>query len=359
MKAKQFNAILLLGVFLGLNPVITSAQEKLTKEYHEQYDTKDYSKLILQNKYGNIDIQNWESSGIKIDVVIEVKYSNIEKAQKMLEGISVEFTTEGNAVKAETVFDDRFNRSSSGGNDNEFEINYAVLMPKEIDLELSLKYGHAFIDEISGHAQLDLKYGKLSANKLSRGNTKPLNTLSLAYASGSKITECSWLKANIKYSSLDIEKAKAFVGYTSYMKLSIDEASSVVIEGKYDNYRFGKLSNLVVNSSYSDIEADELSKKLEADTRYSSCKIEYMPPTFESINVVSSYGGYRIGLDEKASYDLDGEASYCKISYHESGKVSRIQESNSMKVYGRVGTDENPSATVKVSTRYAGVKLDY
>ncbi len=359
MKAKQFNALLLLGVFLGLNPVITSAQEKLTKAYHEQYDTKDYSKLILQNKYGNIDIQNWESSGIKIDVVIEVRYSNVEKAQKMLDGISVKFTTDGNAVKVETVFDDRFNRSSTGGNDNDFEINYSVLMPKEIDLELSLKYGHAFIDEISGHAQLDLKYGKLSVNKLSRGNTKPLNTLSLAYASGSEITECSWLKADIKYSSLDIEKAKAFVGYTSYMKLDIEEASSVVIEGKYDNYKFGKLSNLVVNTSYSDIEADELSKKLEADTRYTNCKIEYMPPTFESINVESSYGGYRIGLDEKASFDLDGEASYGKISYHEGGKVSRIQESNSMKVYGRVGTDENPSATVKVNTRYAGVKLDY
>ena len=67
-----------------------------------------------------------------------------------------------------------------------------------------------------------------------------------------------------------------------------------------------------------------------------------------------------IGLDEKASYELDAEASYGKISYHEGGgKVSRIQESNSMKVYGRVGSDENPTASVNVNTRYAGVKLDY
>jgi hypothetical protein len=85
-----------------------------------------------------------------------------------------------------------------------------------------------------------------------------------------------------------------------------------------------------------------------------------MPPTFESVNVAARYGGYKIGLDDKASYELDGEASYAKISYHDSdGKVSRIQESNSMKVYGRVGSDENPSATVKIKTRYAGVKLDY
>jgi hypothetical protein len=285
-----------------------------------------------------------------------VKNSSEEKAQKMLAQINVNFTTEGSSVKAETVFEDKF-RSNNG--DNEFEINYTVQMPKDLDLELSNKYGQAFIDEISGHAQLELKYGKLTVNKLSRGNVKPLNTVSLAYASGSTISECSWLKADIKYSSLAIEKAKAFVGYTSYMELSIDEASSVVIEGKYDKYSFGKLSNLVVNSSYSDITADELSKKLETDTRYTNCKIDYMPPTFESVNVEASYGTYKIGLDEKASYELNGEASYGKISFHDSGKVSRIQESNSMKVYGRVGSDENPLATVNVNTRYAGVKLDY
>jgi hypothetical protein len=276
----------------------------------------------------------------------------------MLEDINVEFSTSGNTVEVETVIEERFSRSNRERNDG-FEINYSIQMPKDIDLELSNKYGHAFLDELSGHAQLDVKYGKLTVNKLYRGRQKPLNTVSLAYASGSSIAECNWLKANIKYSSLDIDKAKAFVGYTSYMKLSIDEASSVVIEGKYDSYNLGKLSNLVVKSNYSGISADELTKKLEADTRYSSCNIEYMPPTFESINVESSYGGYKIGLDREASYELDGEASYAKISYHESGRVSRIQESNSLKVSGRVGPDENSPATVKVRTRYASVRLDY
>lgn len=356
MKAKTFN-ILLLGVLLGLTPVLTSAQNQVTKEYHEEYGTADYSKLILSNKYGNIDIQNWDTPKIKIDVIVKVKHSSEDRAQKMLDQINVKFSTQGNSIKAETVIEDRF-RSNNGN--NEFEINYAVQIPKKLDLELRNKYGHAFLDELSGHAQIEIRYGKLTVNKLTRGQVKPLNTVSLAYASGSKIAECSWLKANIKYSGLGIEKAKAFVGYTSYTKLSIDEASSVVIEGKYDDYRFGKLSNLVVNSSYSDIEVDELSKKLESDTRYSQCKIEYMPPSFESVNIEAGYGGYKIGLDEKASYNLDSETSYGKVSYHESGgRVSRIQESNRMEVYGTVGPDENPSATVNVRTKYAGVKLDY
>jgi hypothetical protein len=357
MKARIFNTLWLLGVFVGLSPVLY-AQENLTKEYHEQYSTSEYSKLILQNKYGNVDIQNWDTPSIKIDVIVEVKHSNDERAQKMLDDISVNFSTEGKAVKAETVFDDRFNRWG-GRQDGDFEINYTVMMPKELDLDLSHKYGHAYIDEISGHTVIDMKYGKLNVNKLSRGNEKPLNTVSLGYASGSSITECGWLKAYIKYSSLDIEKARAFVGYTGYMKLKIEEASSVVIEGKYDSYNFGKLSNLVINSKYSDISVDELSKKLEAETRYSNCKIEYIPTGFESINIDSKYGGYKIGLDKDASYKLDGEASYGKITYHDSGRVSRIQESNSMTVNGTVGKNENPEATVKINTGYCDVRLDY
>jgi hypothetical protein len=358
MKAKRFKTILLLGALLGLSPALVAAQETLTKEYHEQYSTDDYSKLILYNKYGNVDIQNWGTPSIKIDVVIEVKHSTAERAQKLLDDISVKFSTEGKAVKAETVFDERFSRSG-GRDDNEFEINYTVQMPAALDLELSNKYGQADIDEISGHAQIEVKYGKLTVNKLSRGQEKPLNTLSLGYASGSSIAECGWLKANVKYSSLDIEKARAFVGYTGYTKLMIEEASSVVIEGKYDGYRFGKLTNLVVNTKYSDINVDELSDKLEADSKYTNCVIEYMPATFESINVVTSYGGYKIGLDEGASYELDGEASYGRISYHDGGRVSRIQESNSLKVYGTVGASENPTAMVNVSTRYANVRLDH
>ncbi len=358
MKIQKFKSALLIGVFLGITGIWAQAAE-LTKEFHEEFTANENTVLTLLNKYGNIDVQNWDNPRIKIDVLVTVKHSNQDRAEKMLSYINVEFSESGNVVKAETKIDEKFSRSNNWSNGNDFEINYTVMMPAMVNLDLFNKYGHVFIDEVAGHANIEVKYGKLSANKLSRGNEKPLNTVSLAYASGSSITECNWLKANIKYSSLEIEKAKAFVGYTSYMKLSIGEVSSVVIEGKYDGYTFGKLANLAVNTSYSNIKADELSKKLEADTKYTNVNIGYMPASFEGINVDTKYGTYRIGLDEKASYKIDGQAGYSKISYHDTGgKVSRIQENTSMKVYGTVGSDPNPKAEVKVYTKYGNVKLD-
>ncbi len=357
MKTKKFRVVYFLGIFLSLFGAQAYAAE-FTKEFHEEFEANKNTELTLKNRYGNIDIRNWDKPGIKIDVIVKVNHSSAEKAEKALEYINVNFSSGENSVSAVTEIDDKFSRSSNWKNDNDFEINYTVQMPAEINLDLSNKYGHVLIEEVAGHAKLVLNYGKLTVNKLSRGNEKPLNTVDLAYASGSSITECNWLKANVKYSSLDIEKAKAFVGYTSYMKLSIDEVSSVVIEGKYDGYTFGTLSNLVINTRYSSVKAEELSKKLEADTKYTNVTIGSMPADFEGINISSSYGTYRIGMDEDASYNLEGDASYAKIYYHEGGRVSRIQENNSMNVSGTVGSNSNPTAIVKIKTSYGNIKLN-
>jgi len=357
MKNRKFKSILLFGVFLSISGLWAHAGE-FTKEYHEEFQANENSVLTLQNKYGNIDIQNWDSQRIKIDVIVTVAHSSEDKAEKMLSYIDVDFSSSGNSVMAITRIDDKFNRSGSWNNGDDFEINYTVMMPKSISLDLYNKYGNVSIDEVAGHANIELKYGNLTAYKLSRGNEKPLNTVSLGYANGSSIAECNWLKTNIKYSSLEIEKAKAFVGYTSYMKLQIEEASSVVIEGKYDGYRFGKLSNLVINASYSKINVDELSKKLEADTKYTNVSIDHMPASFEGININTKYGTYKIGIDSDASYNLDGDAGYSKIYYPDSDNVSRIQENTSMKVYGTVGAKSNPDADVNITTKYGNVKLN-
>ena len=115
----------------------------------------------------------------------------------------------------------------------------------------------------------------------------------------------------------------------------------------------------MINTSYSGIKVDELSDKFELVSGYTDVKIEHMPASFESINIESKYGTIRVGLDESASYKLDGNASYGKIYFHDTGRVSKIQENNSMTVTGTVGTDANPSAAVKVITKYGSVRLDY
>lgn len=357
MKVRRFSKpaqlSLILLIFSGLVYAQDSGQ---TKTFKESFSTGENSQLTIDNKYGSVDIHDWDKNSVEIDVLVLVDNVSDERAEKILSYINVEFSQSGDDISAITTFDDKMGKSRTGN--HKLEINYTVNMPKDIKLKLSNKYGSVFITELTGHAVIDVKYGKLSAGKLLRGNEKPLTEVNLGY-SNADIEEVGWLKSNIKYSTLEIEKSKALIIYSKYSHIFVDEMSSLVSESKYDEFKLGHVSNFVINTEYSNIKINELTKKLDCVTRYTNCTVEHIPSGFESIAVDTKYGGYKLGIDPAASYNLEGYAGYAKISYPDVGRVSRISENNSMKVNGTVGSDENPTSVVKVSTKYAGVRLNY
>jgi hypothetical protein len=356
MKTKKFNFGFTLSLLLLASQVLYS-QDEAKKEFHKEFPTNNNTILTLDNKYGDIDVKDWDKDLIKIDVIISVENSNQEKAEKLLSYIDVVFTVEGDAITAKTVFDDKFSSTSTWRDDNDLSIDYTVLMPKDIQLNLFNKYGNAFINEITGRATIGIKYGKLKANRIYRGNEKPLTEIDLGY-SDATIEESDWLKVSMKYSNLNLNTSGAIILLSKYSKIHVDECSSIVIEGKYDEYRFGKLSNLVAACSYSNFEIEEIHEKLSTETEYSDCKVGYIPASFKSIDISTKYGGYKIGIDANASYQLNGQAEYAKISYPDVGKVSRIIENTSMQVNGTVGNDPNPDATVNITSKYGSVHLN-
>ncbi len=51
------------------------------------------------------------------------------------------------------------------------------------------------MDVVSGLTHLDVKYGDLTVEKLSRGNVKPLNSLVVAYGKAT-VNELGWAEIN-------------------------------------------------------------------------------------------------------------------------------------------------------------------
>jgi hypothetical protein len=356
MKTQKFSLIFFIGFLLVAGQTIYS-QENVTKEFHKEFQTNVNTVLTLDNKYGDMEVKDWDKNMVQVDVIIRIQNTSREKAERLLSYIDVVFTEEGDAIAAKTVFDDKFNTTSTWRDNNDLSINYTVHMPKTIQLNLFNKYGNVFINEITGRASIAIKYGKLKANRIYRGNEKPLTEIDLAYSDAS-IEESDWLKINMKYSNLNMNTSGAIVLLSKYSKISIDECSSLVIEGKYDVYRFGRMANLVAASAYSNFEIEEIREKISMETEYSDFKVGFVPASFKSIEINNKYGGYKIGIDENASYQLNGQAEYAKISYPDIGKVSRITENTSMQVNGNVGSDSNPDATVRITTKYGSVKLD-
>lgn len=345
-------------IALSLCLPLIFAQEKVGKEVQETYSVTEKTSLAIENKYGNIDIQNWDKKSIDVKVQIILDNVSEKRAQELLDMITISYGTEGDKIYFKTEFDNSFSKSLMRINngDKKFEVNYIVNMPHTVPIDILNKYGNVFVDRVSAPSKIDVKYGKLKANNISSMNKEPMTEIILGYSEGN-IEESSWLKVNIKYSKLEIEESKALIVLSKYSKLFLERGSSLVTESKYDTYVIGTLANFVGESSYSNYKFKSVGKKLQLETTYTDVKVGYMPASFEHIKITNRYGSYFVGIEEGASYMIKGLAKYGGIHYPDNARVNRFQESNELKVEGRIGSNEGTKAKVYIDTKYGTVKL--
>jgi hypothetical protein len=357
MKKLHYKPGLLAIISLFFLTLAVSAQE-VTKQFHKEF-TAGSKTLNLSNRYGDVIIESWDKDQIVIDVKVTVEMPNKEKAQKLLDLIDVQFNDGSDEISAKTIIDDKFN-FTGWGDSRRFSIDYSVKMPVKADLTLSNKYGNTEIDELHGLMSLDIKYGNITAGKLTRGNIKPLNKLTIAYGKGN-IEETGWLDLNERYvGNMQITKSQAILLDSKYSKLTLGETSSMVGESKYDNIRIESINNLVLENGYTEVNIGELTKKLTYNGSYGSFSIERIPDGFESINVDTRYMGVRLGIEDAASYQLDAKVSYGGLKYNEDNfkNQRRIVENNSHEVSGTVGKSDNPVSRVNITSSYGTVRLN-
>ena len=113
MKTLKFNVIAILTILISLN--INAA--RISKKVYKSYPVDKVQKLDLNNKYGNIYIENSRIDSVVISVDIWVEGSS-DRAQHLLSNINVSVNLNGTTVQAITNIDNTFN-----GN-NEFSIDY-------------------------------------------------------------------------------------------------------------------------------------------------------------------------------------------------------------------------------------------
>jgi hypothetical protein len=357
MKKSDYKPGMFFFISLFLISFTLSAQE-VTKEFHKEY-TAGTKTLDISNKYGDVEIQSWDKDQIIINVKVTVDMSNKEKAQRFLDQIDIQFSEGTNVISAKTVIDDSFN-FSGWGDSKKFRIDYNIKMPVGTDLTLTNKYGNTDIDELHGLMDIEIKYGNLTAGKLTRGNIKPLSKLVLAYGKGT-IDETGWLDLNERYvGSMEIAKSQALLLDSKYSKIMIGETSSIVGESKYDNIKIENINNLVLENGYTEVNIGELTKKLTYNGSYGSFSIDRIPAGFESLDVETHYMGVKLGIEESASYKLEAKVTYGGLKYNEDNfkNQRRIVENNSHEVSGTVGNEENPSSRVNVLASYGNVKLN-
>ncbi|MFC2129614.1 DUF4097 family beta strand repeat-containing protein, partial [Bacteroidota bacterium] len=180
-----------------------------------------------------------------------------------------------------------------------------------------------FIEELTGDANIVVKYGSIKAQSLMNASGKA-NVLTLGYSEGV-----------IK--------------------------SSGKITGKlaYSDIKFGTVESYEGKLAYSDFEAANLSKKLLTEAAYSDVQLENLEAGFELVEISSGYGDVNIVAAGDASFSYEMDTKYGDISAPKGaekvGKDNDHGPNFNKAVKGKVGS--GAGGKIVVHAKYADVTL--
>lgn len=300
------------------------------KNYSKSYSIDGNDVINLDNRFGKITVNTWSKSEVKVDVQIKATYSDDDKAQKMLDNVSIRDSKDGSGVYFKTVFNNDDNSSWSifgkgrHNNEGKTEVNYTVYMPSKNPLNVSNKYGATSLPDLDGKLTVNNSYGSLVAKALSNpGNQitvkygsatiSSLNGSDLDVAYGSlNLGECNKLNADISYGSAKIGRitTSGNINVKFSGNLNIDEVDK-------------NIKNLSVNSSYSSVKlgiSNDQNADFDVTVRYGSF----------------SYGGHDINITSKSPSDNDRGYSPTKNYKGHLGKGSNDKNITINTSYGSV-----------------------
>jgi len=340
MKTLKFNILVILALLISLNV----NAERISKRVYKNYPVSAVHKLDLNNKYGNIYIENNRTDSVIVSADIWVEGSS-ERAKRLLNNINVTVNLNGSTVVAVTNIENTMN-----GN-NEFSIDYHISVPADRELAVVQKYGTVNMQDLTAKGKFEIKYGELNGQKL----LSPDLSMDIAY-SKVNIAEIKDLSMGLSYSKLKLGKGNNLKIETRYSGVNIDNCKQIDANSKYDNYSVQNINTLTINSMYTGILVDKLNEKLSLVNGYGGVTIKEIPAGFESITIENKYAGIKLGIASDAAYKLNGKVRYSNIN-HPDGKLNKIRENTSYEVTGTIGNSENPKASVTIQSSYGNVNL--
>jgi hypothetical protein len=348
-KRYKILILLLLIPFLGFSNGFDLGFSK-QKNINKAYFVNPEAGINIDNSYGNITISTWDEDKVELDINIKVSGNSENWVNKRIDDIDVDIIALKNMISATT------NISSSNfynnGNNNSFEINYNIKIPKNGSIKINNKYGDIFSSDIFGNVVISCKYGKISLGKLNGNN----NDIDISYCPNSSIDFIKTGNISAKYSGLKCNKAGKLNLISDYTDVEILESQAVNYSCKYGKLRFQKTSSIVGSGNYLTVNIGELLGNLKIETNYSNIAIGIINEKADNIIINSGYTDMKIGYDTNYAFDFEVSTKYADIKLDNDLEINNNEETNNSKqisgFYKKKGVNK-----LQLSTKYGNIKL--
>jgi hypothetical protein len=345
-----------------LFPLITNAniadkKHEETKTIKKEYAVNSNAKVILNNRYGDLNITTWNKNRVEIEVIITVKGDDLEDVETKLNSISIAFNASNSLVEATTIFSETKSSWSWWGKskNTNYKINYIVKMPKTNAVDLNNDYGSIYLGNLSGKASINCDYGKISVGELSADN----NRITLDYCSSSSILFMKSGNLNIEYSKLIIDTSEDIKLNADYSTLKFDKANKIDFNLDYGSITVNDSESINGNSDYVTLRFGIIRKKLIIDTDYGSITIKKLMNGFDKVDISGQYTGIKIGIEKEVSFDFEIDLQYGSFKRDTTKTQIFKSISKSAKKYyeGKYGQGKTNSSLF-INSQYGSVRIE-
>lgn len=340
-----------------------------TRRINKEFDVNSDATVEIENRFGKVHINTWEENRVELAIEIIVQDRNEDRASDRLDDIEININATSELVTVRTVIDDNWESRGFqfsftdmtnwifGEDDNrKIEINYTLSMPKSNHLDLENLYGDTYIDDISGDARLNIKYGSLQAEKFTGSDTQ----LFLGYGNA-EIEEIRNAEIEVRYSSLEVDKCETMDLESKYTKVEIEEVDQLEAEVKYGELNVESVISIEGEMKYVGFEIGELLNDADLIIGYGPAfEIDFISKDFENIEIEANFTSVHLKFEEGAQFELDAEASFGDIDVDhdldEDANRARDHGGHTTELRFDVG-NADPTKTVDLEVSYGNIEL--
>lgn len=309
------------------------------------YNAADLENFILDNPVGSVDIKGHDKNTIEVTYEIKVYSNSKEAAEEFVEKIIV-VDDKSNATFELEVETPR----SKPANIRGFEVDFDILAPKDLYIDLANKYGKVKVQNFINGLDLEAKYNSTIVNFI-KGDIEINNeygSLNASDLDGKIFIDTSYNQNDLRniQGSLRID--------TAYTDNRLEDVyADTEVRGRYGGGRFENLKgDLDLDIRYMGLDLIDIEGAITGSMEYGEVSIESLS---NELDVTSRYADLKIWLvEDLRDLNVDVRTRYGNL--RSDLDLSKTREDSTEMINGQIGAG---TIDLKIDARHADVDLIY
>ena len=323
--------------------------EELSKTIEKEFPISSDGTTLLDNAHGEINVNTWAESKVKIVVEVKLEARNQKIGQEALDAVDIDFSNSNSEVSAKTVYQSSW-RNNWRNDVRNRSVNYEVYLPATVQLKIKQSHGKVTVADMASNVHYRLSHANLEA-----GNCQGMVDIDMSHGNGTigvaGEVDIDLSHANIKaqqvgdatidcqHGSFRAQMAGNVSISSGHSRFEIDEAISITAnQVGHDRISAEKVKSLKIRGNHTTVNVDQVLASINIDLGHGNVNTK-LGNEFNEAQFVGSHTSFDIGVSSNASFAMEASGSHAGIRYPKDMDVPYyVEKNNTKEIKGNYGS---------------------